>query len=147
MVISSNVRCQPGDMIIGAITLDTVGNWDSVWRQYHVFSFWKIPPPTNFPLASECFLMFSPIVFLRSWCIASLKVLKYNLEGHLKKVYDCFRFIQVLTQPQSLRIRNLVPRVLWIFGQRVGPWRSQKTLDTKWIIESAESFSLYVCTR
>ena len=31
--------------------LCTVGNWDSVWRQYHVFSFWKKfhppPPPTR----------------------------------------------------------------------------------------------------
>ena len=25
----------------------TVGNWDSAWRQYHVFSFWTIRPPSR----------------------------------------------------------------------------------------------------
>ena len=35
------------------------------------------------------------IVILRS-CIASLKVLNYDLEDHLKKVHDCVRFIQTI---------------------------------------------------
>ena len=35
---------------------------------------------------SDCFLMLSLIVILRSRCIASLRVLNYNLEDHLKKV-------------------------------------------------------------
>ena len=43
---------------------------------------------------SECFLNLSLLVILRS-CIASLKVLNYNLEDHLKKVFDCVRFIQL----------------------------------------------------
>ena len=42
---------------------------------------------------SECFLMLSLIVILRSGCIASLTLLNYDLKDHLKKVYDCVRFI------------------------------------------------------
>ena len=92
------------------------------------------PNPTNFSLARR-FWMFSDVVsvFLRSWCIASLKVLNYNLEDHLKKVYDCVRFIEVLTQPQSLRICNLAPKVLWSFGQRKNlAWVHGRRSNEKW---------------
>ena len=40
-------------------------------------------------------MLLSLIVTLRS-CIASLKVLNYDLEDHLKKAYDCVRFIQTI---------------------------------------------------
>ena len=40
-------------------------------------------------------MLLSLIVILRS-CIASLKVFNYDLEDHLKKVYDCVRFIQTI---------------------------------------------------
>ena len=66
--------------------------------QYHVFSFWENPNPHElFPCSKilSFFLMFSLLVILRS-CIASLKVLNYDLEGCLKKVYDCVRFIQTI---------------------------------------------------
>ena len=62
------------------------------------FRFGKIPPPTSFSLCSKIlsfFLMLSLLVILRS-CIASLKVLNYDLEDRLKKVYDCVRFIQTI---------------------------------------------------
>ena len=61
-----------------------------------VFVLENLTPATNFyPLKdSECSLMLSLIVFLRSWFIASLKVLNYNLEDHLTKVYDCAHFIK-----------------------------------------------------
>ena len=42
-----------------------------------------------------CLLMLSLIVTLRNWWIASLRVLNYNLEDHLKKVFDWVRFIQL----------------------------------------------------
>ena len=68
-------------------------NMTSVSR---VFVLENLTPATNFyPLKdSECSLMLSLIVFLRSWFIASFKVLNYNLEDHLTKVYDCVHFIQ-----------------------------------------------------
>ena len=70
-------------------------NWDSVSR---VFVLGKSRPPRAFPLLEDSeFLMMlvSLIVILRS-CIASLKVLNYDLEDHLKKAYDCDRFIQTI---------------------------------------------------
>ena len=39
--------------------------------------------------------MLSLLVILRS-CIASLKVLNYDLEDHLKIVYDCVLFVQII---------------------------------------------------
>ena len=57
---------------------------------------WEIRSPQELSCLlehSECFLMWSLIVILRSGCIASLTGLNYNLKGHLKKVYDCVRFI------------------------------------------------------
>ena len=74
--------------------MDYVGNWDSVSR---VFVLGKSCPPRAFPLLEDSeFLMMSLslIVILRS-CIA-LKVLNYDLEDHLKKAYDCVRFIQTI---------------------------------------------------
>ena len=61
-----------------------------------VFVLENLTPATNFYRLkdSECSLMLSLIVFLRNWFIASLKVLNYNLEHHLTKVYDCVHFIQ-----------------------------------------------------
>ena len=84
-----------------------VGNWDSVWRQYHVFSFWENPSSKELSCLledSECFPMWSLIVILRSWCIASLKGLNYNLKDHLLKVYYCVRFIHTpfLTGTQNI---------------------------------------------
>ena len=65
-----------------------------------VFVLGKCHPRRAFPLLedSEFFLMLSLRVILRS-CIASLKVLNYSLEDHLKKVYDCVRFIQIIIIP------------------------------------------------
>ena len=57
---------------------------------------WENPSPQELSYLlehSECFLMLSLIVSLRSGCIASLTVLNYNLKDHLKKVYNCVRFI------------------------------------------------------
>ena len=57
---------------------------------------WENPSPQELSYLlehSECFLMLSLIVSLRSGCIASLTVLSYNLKDHLKKVYNCVRFI------------------------------------------------------
>ena len=44
-----------------------VGSWDSVWRQYHVFLFWKVsppppPPPPHELFSSRRFWMFSDVV-------------------------------------------------------------------------------------
>ena len=61
-----------------------MGNWDSVSR---VFVLGKSHPPRAFPLLEDSeFLMMllSLIVILRS-CIASLKVLNYDLEDHLEE--------------------------------------------------------------
>ena len=52
--------------------------------EYHVFSFWENPNPHElFPCSKilSFFLMLSLLVILRS-CIASLKVLNYDLEDH-----------------------------------------------------------------
>ena len=76
------------------------------------FRFGKIPPPHElFPCSKilSFFLMLSLLVILRS-CIASLKVLNYDLEGHLKKAYDCVRFIQT------------IPMVWAGFAQSRCPW-------------------------
>ena len=59
---------------------------------------WEIPSPQELSGLlehSECFLMWSLIVILRSGCIASPTVLNHNLKDHLKKVYDCVRFIHI----------------------------------------------------
>ena len=81
-----------------------MGNWDLVWRQYHVFSFWENPSPQELSCLledSECFLMLSLIVILRSGCITSLTVLNYNLKDHLTKVYDCVVFNRFLDKEAS----------------------------------------------
>ena len=74
--------------------------WE-IETQYDVwitcFRFGKFHPPRTFLSLedSECFLILSLIVVLRSRFIASLKVLNHSLEDYLKKVYDnCVRFIQ-----------------------------------------------------
>ena len=63
------------------------------------FRFGKIPPPHElFPCSKilSFFLMLSLLVILRS-CIASLKVLNYDLEDHnLKKVHNFVRFIRTI---------------------------------------------------
>ena len=79
--------------------------------QYHVFCFGKILYPTSFSLLedSEFFLMLSLLVILRS-CIASLKVLNYDLEDRLKKVYDCVRFIQTIPMVWASIAHSRCPR-------------------------------------
>ena len=92
--------------------IDNVGNWDSVWRQYHVFLFWENPTPHElFPCSKilSFFLMLSLLVILRS-CIASLKVLNYDLEDRLKKVYDCVRFIQTIPMVWASIAHSRCPR-------------------------------------
>ena len=76
--------------------IDYVGNWDSVSLFFVLGK--SRPAPRAFPLLEDSeFLMMllSLIVILRS-CIASLKVLNYDLEDHLKEAYDCVRFIQTI---------------------------------------------------
>ena len=79
-----------------------------------VFVVGKSHPSRTFLLLedSECFLNLSLLVILRS-CIASLKVLNYNLEDHLKKVYDCVRFIQTIPMVETMRgpaLRTVIGR-------------------------------------
>ena len=88
-----------------------------------VFVLGKSHPSRTFLLLedSECFLHLSLLVILRS-CIASLKVdgfhmardeLNYNLEDHLKKVYDCVRFIQTIPMVKTMRgpaLRTVIGR-------------------------------------
>ena len=70
--------------------------WDLVKRCSHSVDNWEIRSPQELSCLlehSECFLMWSQIVILRSGCIASLTVLNSNLKDHLKKVFDCVRVI------------------------------------------------------
>ena len=78
-----------------------------------VFVLGKSHPPRAFPLLedSEFFLLLSLRVILRS-CIASLKVLNYNLEDHQKKVYYCVCFIQII----------IIPMVWADFAHSRCPW-------------------------
>ena len=76
------------------------------------FRFGKIPPPHElFPCSKilSFFLMLSLLVILRS-CIASLKVLNYDLEDRLKKVYDCVRFIQTIPMVWASIAHSRCPR-------------------------------------
>ena len=77
------------------IAVDYVGNWESLSR---VFVLGKSHPPRAFPLLedSEFLMMLLSLIVILSSCIASLKVLNYDLEDHLKKVHDCVRFIQTI---------------------------------------------------
>ena len=80
------------------------------------FRFGKIPPPRAFPLLEDSeFLMMllSLIVILRS-CIASLKVLNYDLEDRLKKVYDCVRFIQTMRMVWAIIAHSRCPRSITV---------------------------------
>ena len=80
--------------------------------QYHVFSFWENPTPHELLPCSKIlsfFLMLSLLVILRS-CIASLKVLNYDLEDRLKKVYDCVRFIQTIPMVWASIAHSRCPR-------------------------------------
>ena len=69
----------------------------SVTSVSRVFVLEKSQHPRAFSLLedSEFFLMLFLLVIMRS-CIVSLKVLNYDLEDHLMKVYDCVRFIQTI---------------------------------------------------
>ena len=60
------------------------------------FRLGKSHPPRAFPLLedSEFLMMLLSLTVIPRSCIASLKVLNYDLEDHLKKVYDCVRLIQ-----------------------------------------------------
>ena len=64
------------------------------------FRFEKIPP-TSFSLARRFWVFF---------CIASLKVLNYDLEDRLKKVYDCVRFIQTIPMVWASIAHSRCPR-------------------------------------
>ena len=65
------------------------------------FRFGKIPPPTSFSLVRRFWVFF---------CIASLKVLNYDLEDRLKKVYDCVCFIQTIPMVWASIAHSRCPR-------------------------------------
>ena len=84
-------------------------NWDSVSR---VFVLAKSHPPRAFPLLEDS-EFFSDVVsacYSARSCIASLKVLNYDLEDRLKKVYDCVRFIQTIPMVWASIAHSRCPR-------------------------------------
>ena len=84
--------------------------------QYHVFSFGENPTTHElFPCSKilSFFQMLSLLVILRS-CIASLKVLNYDLEDRLKKVYDCVRFIQTIPMVWAIIAHSRCPRSITV---------------------------------
>ena len=99
-------RALPMSQSLHTACIDYVGNYIglSMASVSGVFVVGKSHPSRTFLLLedSECFLNLSLLVILRS-CIASLKVLNYNLEDHLKKVYDCVRFIQTIPMVKTMR--------------------------------------------
>ena len=68
-----------------------VGNWDSADVGITCFCFWKTPPP---PPPPTIYLSSSKILNV-FWCSAIL-------EDHLKKVYDCVRFIHSDAETREL---------------------------------------------
>ena len=86
-----------------------MGNWDSVSR---VFVLGKSHPPRAFPLLEDS-EFFSDVVsacYSARSCITSLKVLNYDLEDRLKKVYDCVRFIQTIPMVWASIAHSRCPR-------------------------------------
>ena len=83
----------------------------SVTSVSRVFVLGKSQPPRAFPLLedSEFFLLLSLLVILRN-CIASLKVLNYDLEDHLEKVYDCVLFVQTIPMVWASFAQSRCPR-------------------------------------